>query len=258
MVSAIGLGTVKIGRNEGVKYPRPFDLPDDDAVRSLLEVAGECGVNLIDTAPAYGTSEERLGHLLPGPRENWVIVTKCGEEFAAGRSSYDFSESAIRSSIERSLKRLGTDYLDIVLIHSDGQDEHILKHVDALPTLLKMKSRGLIRAAGISTKTVAGGLLAVQSCDVIMITLNPRASADSVVAAAAQNAGVGILVKKALISGHLADSGLGRDPVHACLRYVLDTPGVHSAIVGTLNAGHLRHAVAAADAVLDESLDSKQ
>ncbi len=258
MVSAIGLGTVKIGRNQGVKYPRPFDLPDDDAVRSLLDAARECGVNLIDTAPAYGTSEERLGRLLPGPREQWVIVTKCGEEFAAGRPSFDFSESTIRRSVERSLKRLGVDHLDIVLIHSDGQDEDILQRQGALAALHDLKERGLIRAVGISTKTASGGLLAVQLCDVVMITVNPHAPADSVVAAAAHKAGVGVLVKKALVSGHLADASLGPDPVRHCLRYVLQTPGVHSAIIGTLNAEHLREAASAADAVLNDPSDSRQ
>ncbi len=64
-VSLLGLGTVKLGRNEGVKYPRPFDLPDDRSVVALLETAQSLGINLLDTAPAYGRSEERLGALRP-------------------------------------------------------------------------------------------------------------------------------------------------------------------------------------------------
>ena len=146
MVAPIGLGTVKIGRTQGVTYPQPFELPDDDAVRSLLGAAHECGVNLIDTAPAYGTSEERLGRLLPGPRDRWVIVTKCGEEFEDGRSRFDFSAPATRASVERSLRRLRTDYLDVVLIHSDGRDEAILNDEDALGELVELKRRGLICA----------------------------------------------------------------------------------------------------------------
>ena len=70
------------------------ELPSDGRVRELLARARECGVNLIDTAPAYGTSEERLGALLDD-RERWVIVTKAGEEFADGRSHFDFSPEAI-------------------------------------------------------------------------------------------------------------------------------------------------------------------
>src|SRR5690606_39506858 len=67
--SPLGLGTVKIGRNQGVKYPSGFDLPDDGQVRDLLALARGLGINLLDTAPAYGTSEERLGPLPQGRRQ---------------------------------------------------------------------------------------------------------------------------------------------------------------------------------------------
>lgn len=255
LVSPVGMGTVKIGRNEGVKYPRPFDLPDDHAVVALLDSALACGVNLIDTAPAYGTSEERLGQLLPAPRDQWVIVTKCGEQFERGRSTFDFSAAATRASVERSLRRLGTEYLDVVLIHSDGRDEAILREEGALEELIRLRESGLIRAVGISTKTPEGGRLAVQLCDVVMITLNPRTTADAPVAAAAEQAGVGVLVKKVLLSGHLGGSELGADPVQACMDHVLKAPGVHSAIIGTLNIEHLRQAVTAAERALAASSD---
>src|SRR5690606_20507720 len=67
-VSPIGLGTVKLGRNQGVKYPQGFELPNDRQARELIAQAGDLGINLIDTAPAYGISEERLGGLLHGQR----------------------------------------------------------------------------------------------------------------------------------------------------------------------------------------------
>ncbi len=114
-VSPIGLGTVKLGRNQQVKYPHSFEIPDDAAVKKLLHTALELGINVIDTAPAYGSSEERLGQLLPGNRADWHIVTKVGEEFIDGQSLFNFSPSHIQKSIERSLQRLRTDYLDTVL-----------------------------------------------------------------------------------------------------------------------------------------------
>ncbi|HHO58771.1 MAG TPA: aldo/keto reductase, partial [Thiotrichales bacterium] len=58
-VSVLGLGTVKIGRNEQVKYPEGFEIPDDRAVAGLFEQARSLGINFIDTAPAYGSSEQR-------------------------------------------------------------------------------------------------------------------------------------------------------------------------------------------------------
>ncbi|MGB5396509.1 MAG: aldo/keto reductase, partial [Gammaproteobacteria bacterium] len=85
-VSVLGLGTVKIGRNQQVKYPQGFELPDDHRVIELFELAQALGINFIDTAPAYGTSEARLGKLLP-ERHNWVLMTKVGEIFEQGTSS---------------------------------------------------------------------------------------------------------------------------------------------------------------------------
>ncbi len=59
-----------------MKYPSGFRIPDDDEARMLLKLARDLGINLIDTAPAYGRSEERLGPLLRGQRQDWVIVSK--------------------------------------------------------------------------------------------------------------------------------------------------------------------------------------
>jgi aryl-alcohol dehydrogenase-like predicted oxidoreductase len=176
-VSCLGLGTVKIGRNQGVKYPNGFDLPSDAEVRNLLATARDAGINLLDTAPAYGSSEERLGKLL-SERDKWVICSKTGEEFIKGQSLFDFSAAHTQLSVERSLRRLKTDYLDLVLIHSDGNDEHIIRQTDCMETLMKLKDKGLIRAFGLSGKTVEGGLLALQFADVVMVTCNPQETAE--------------------------------------------------------------------------------
>jgi len=150
-VSSLGLGTVKFGRNQEVKYPTGFSLPVDRAIESLLDVARENGINLLDTAPAYGSSEQRIGRLLRD-RDQWVICTKVGEEFTTGKSFFDFSAEHTRRSVERSMRDMKTDYLDIVLIHSDGEDLKILEQTDCLATLLKMQEKGQIRAIGMSTK----------------------------------------------------------------------------------------------------------
>ena len=89
-VSPLGLGTVKIGRDQGLKYPNRFQLPHDHEILALFEEARTLGINFIDTAPAYGTSEEKIGRLLPD-RQDWVIGTKVGEEFSSGKSHFDFS-----------------------------------------------------------------------------------------------------------------------------------------------------------------------
>ena len=230
MVSALGLGTVKIGRDQSVKYPDSFTIPDDSDVSRLLSQARDAGINLIDTAPAYGTSEERLGNLL-GNRKDWVIATKCGEEFEGGVSSFDFSGEHTRMSIERSLDRLNTDYLDIVLIHSDGNDEEILSKTDCVETLKACQAEGKIRTIGMSTKTVEGGLQAASLLDVVMLTYNLEQQ-DQEVLDYANAHGKGVLVKKGLMSGHAGS-------IVQSMELLFAGPGIDSVIVGTINPAHL-------------------
>ncbi len=230
-LSVIGLGTVKLGRNQDVKYPRAFEIPGDEQARELLDAAWNLGINVLDTAPAYGNSEERLGGLLAGQRDRWLIVTKAGEEFEAGHSRFDFSPAQVRASLERSLSRLRADRVDVLLIHSDGIIEQAMPD-ELWKELYRLRSAGKVRAVGVSTKTVDGAMACMPHADVLMVTLNPEANADLPVIAAARDMGVGILVKKALSSGHSSDPS-------AALSMVLGTPGVTSAIVGTINPAHL-------------------
>jgi aryl-alcohol dehydrogenase-like predicted oxidoreductase len=235
-VSCLGLGTVKLGRNQGVKYPRHFDLPNDEQVIALLDQARGLGINFIDTAPAYGSSEERLGKLMQN-RQDWIICSKVGEEFEDGVSHFDFSAQHTRRSVERSLRRLRTDYLDLVLIHSNGEDLEILEQTDCLETLLNLKDEGLIRAVGMSTKTVIGGKRALPLCDALMLTFNATTTAEEPVIDLARAQGKAILVKKAFDSGHATDQPGGPEQA---LGFVLSKPGVSSVIVGTINPEHLR------------------
>ncbi|HEX4046114.1 MAG TPA: aldo/keto reductase [Gammaproteobacteria bacterium] len=246
-VSRLGLGTVKFGRNQGVKYPEAFALPSDQDLLRLLDSAAAWGINLLDTAPAYGNSEERLGKLLQGKRQQWVIATKAGEEFINGESHFDFSPVALQHSVEHSLLRLHTDYLDVVLIHSNGEDERLIEQEGVFDTLARLKKDGKIRVFGMSTKTVAGGLRTVEEADVVMVTYNPFCRDDQAVIAAAHQQGKGVLVKKALASGHLEQfrvSGqAGHDAVKTALQFVLAEAGVSSLVLGTINVEHLREAV---------------
>ena len=249
-VSALGLGTVKLGRNTQVKYPASFTLPDDAAVRTLLTQAHALGINLLDTAPAYGNSEERLGQLLTN-RKEWVLITKTGEEFHNGASHFDFGGAHTRLSVERSLKRLRTDYLDLVLIHSDGNDDAILQQGECVAALQECKAKGLIRAIGMSTKTIAGGLRAVRELDVVMLTYNLQQQ-DNEVVALARELGKGVLVKKGLMSGHVQQQGSDVAPkslVRESLSLILQEPGIHSMIAGTINPVHM-----AANAALAKEL----
>lgn len=240
-VSQIGLGTVKFGRNQKINYPQHFELPSDKAILNLLSKTKELGINLLDTAPAYGTSEERLGTLLTD-REAWIICTKVGEEFNEGVSSFNFSAESVLSSIERSLKRLRTDYLDLVLVHSDGNDKKIIDETDIFATLGELKTKGLIRSFGMSTKTVEGGKLSVDLADTVMVTYNPIHTEEQSVIEYAHQHGKGVLIKKALASGHLNNIP-SENPVKYCMDFIFKQAGVNSVIIGTLNTHHLEQIV---------------
>jgi aryl-alcohol dehydrogenase-like predicted oxidoreductase len=247
LVSALALGTVKIGRNQGVKYPTRFELPSDGEVSRLLGLARELGINLLDTAPAYGSSMARLGSLLPGNRHDWIIVSKVGERFIDGRSHFDFSQRATMRDVEESLRLLGRDYLDAVLIHSDGDDQRILGQEGVVDALEQLKEQGKIRAHGISGKSVEGGLLALERLDLVMVTCNLGYDGELAVMGRAAQLGKGVLIKKAFDSGHGVSKG-----VEQSLRHVYAQPGVSSIIVGTVNPEHLRENVEIARRILEE------
>lgn len=242
-VSPVGFGAFKIGRNQNVKYPTGYDLPDDRAVDRLLGGVLDAGINLIDTAPAYGSSEERIGRAIGHRRDEFVLCSKVGETFTVdeeGRpvSTFDFGEASIRQSVVRSLRRLRTDCLDLLLLHSDGRDLFILRDTDAVGTLLKLKEEGLVRCVGLSGKTAAGHSAALDWADVIMAEYHAGNRGEEVVIAEAAAAGVGVLVKKGLAAGHLQPG--------PAIRFVLSNPDVSSLVVGGLNLEHIRENVAIA------------
>ena len=237
-VSILGLGTVKLGRNLGVKYPNAFTIPDDKHALEILNTAKNCGITLIDTAPAYGNSESRLGKLLPLVDNDWVICTKVGEYFNSdtGESFFDFSPEAIEKSLESSLKKLKRDVLDIVLIHSNGDDESIIRE-GALEVLEYYKKKGWLHATGMSTKTVAGGLLACEQSDVVMVTHNLSYSDELPVIRRANILNKGVLIKKAFASGHLNQTI--NEPVGEAFKEIFKHEGISSINFGSIAPKHI-------------------
>jgi aryl-alcohol dehydrogenase-like predicted oxidoreductase len=207
---------------------------------------------LLDTAPAYGVSEERLGYLLRKERREWVICTKAGEEFSRdydsdGVSNFNFEADAIRLSVERSLRRLRTDYLDIVLIHSDGNDSHLIHHHQVLHTLSTLKKEGWIRAFGMSTKTQDGGIICAREADVVMTTFNQEQEEDVQLMQCCTEHQTGVLLKKIFNSGHLLKPEYTNKTINAIIEQqmtgIFAQNAVNSAIIGTLNSQHLRNNV---------------
>jgi aryl-alcohol dehydrogenase-like predicted oxidoreductase len=145
--------------------------------------------------------------------------------------------------VENSLRRLQRDFVDIVLVHSSGEDMDIIHHSDALETLDRLKDAGLLRAYGMSTKTVEGGNWIVEHADVVMATLNLESDAELPVIRNAEQHNKGVVVKKGLQSGHAGD-------IEKSFRHVLSQPGVSSMIVGTINPAHLQDNVETCSRIL--------
>ncbi|HEY8460140.1 MAG TPA: aldo/keto reductase [Blastocatellia bacterium] len=243
--SALGLGTVKFGRNEKTKYPQPFDLPTDESIHDLLKTAVETGVNLLDTAPAYGRSEERLGEIMDrngwfGSRESWVICTKAGEEFSGGVSRYCFDPAHIQDSVSRSLYRLKTDYLDVALLHSDPEEKCLLEGPEAMDALCKLRDQGVVRLVGASCYSISGARAAIRrGAGALMLTVNKYDHTFLPLLPELESLGIGVLVKKPLNSGFLA---LTPEEASDAIRFVFErTPAELTSIVfGTLSPDHLR------------------
>jgi len=164
---------------------------------------------------------------------------KAGEDYDNQESSYNFTKEHIIDSIQRSLKRLRTDYIDLLLIHSDGDDENIINNYDVFGTLSLAKKQGLIRYYGMSTKTVAGGLLTLKHSDAAMIMYNPINTEELPVITAAHEMRKGILIKKALASGHINKIN-SSNPVQTAMDFIFKEPGISSVILGTINPQHLK------------------
>lgn len=238
-VSVIGYGAFKLGRNEGIKYAEGYALPSEAEAVRLLHAVLDLGVTLVDTAPAYGLSEARVGAALQGRRDRVVLTTKVGETFGPEGSRYDFTRAAIERSLSESLRTLRTDRLDIVFIHAHARDLDILTTSDAVETLLDARQRGWTRAIGLSVKTLEAGRAALAWADVLMVEYSPQEQSLLPLLEEAAAAGVGVVIKKGLGSGRL-------NPADA-IPFVLAAPGVGSLLISGLNLDHFRENVRIAE-----------
>lgn len=141
-VSEIGLGAWQLANPD-------WGVNDRNEALKIVQKSLEAGCNFFDTAPGYGggRSEELLGQGLKAVRKDVVICTKFGHT-SDGRT--DFSTGAIRPSIEASMKRLQTDYLDIVLMHNPPREMMDGRNASQYEEFEKLKAEGVIREYGVS------------------------------------------------------------------------------------------------------------
>ena len=220
----------------------------------MLATAADLGINAIDTAPAYGVAEARLGKLLGSETGKFHIFTKTGETLEGGVSHYDFSADVTRDSVHRSLKRLGVACLAGVALHCPADDLDSLINSPALETLSRLKETGDLTSIGASTTTLEGGLKAVALCDYVMVAYNAAYRDQESVITAAHDAGKAVVVKKGFNSG----KSLPGDPKAAVenhVRAIFDLPGTNSLAIGTINPDHLRECAVAVEQAVRGGLD---
>ena len=209
-VSEIGFGTWAIGGLTSGQTS--YGETDDDASLNALLAAFDRGINFFDTANIYGNghSEELLGRAFKEKRSKVIIASKCGYEHFG--SEYDFSEQAIRTSLENSLIRLQTDYLDLLQLHDPSVE--IAENNGLIAVLNKLRDEGKIRAFGVSVKSPSDGLKFIRpawqtiQCNFNMI--DQRALDCGLISRAAA-ANIGIIARTPLAFGFLSGNFAGKD-----------------------------------------------
>lgn len=234
----------------------------------LIQHAIEIGFNVIDTAESYKESEERIGRALGFRRDDCYIFTKCGHA-----DNFDlpaWSPQLLEASIERSLRRLRTDHLDMVFLHSCS-----LRHLqrgDVITSLQRAQQAGKVRFIGYSGDREAARFAAnCGAFDALELSLNiaDQEAIDQLIPLALKY-DMGVTAKRSLANvawkprttpldeptriyrdrlQKLRYAFLqSEDAIDIALRFAASVPGVHTAIVGTTKLGHLESNVRAVDA----------
>lgn len=265
-VSVLGYGAMEL--RGGAHAPQ---LSDGEAGR-LLNGVLDGGINLIDTSPDYGRSEELIGTHLARRRSEYVLASKCGCVPGAGMGGEHVHTAAnIRAGVEQSLKRLQTDYLDIVQFHrSLARDEFDAE--GGLSELHRLRDEGKVRFIGVSAvlPTITDQI-AMNTFDTFQIPYSALQREHEEAIAAAAGGGAGIIVRGGVAratpddwanrfyymvdtdtlrarweAGKLDELRGGMSPTAFLLRFTLSHPDVDTTIVGTSSLGHLADNLAAA------------
>lgn len=255
-VSVLGFGGAPVGY-----------LPTErEHVKRMLNQLLDDGLNLIDTAASYLGSEELIADAIGHRRDEFFLVSKCGGALD-GIDAPAWTPSLITQTVDRSLRRLRTSRLDLMLLHSCSLD--VLKQGDVLTALVAARDAGKVRFVGYSGDNDEAAYAAtLDDVAVIQTSINlaDQRNIDAVLPAARQH-NVGVMAKRPIANAAWKDisqqpgmyqeyardytvrlAAMKLDPAQLgvaswselALRFTLSQPGVTTAIVGTTNPANAR------------------
>ncbi|MDR1096705.1 MAG: aldo/keto reductase [Tannerella sp.] len=212
-VSEVAFGGVEIGVPYGIGINSKDDMLSNREAIRLLQTAVDEGVNFFDTARMYGESERIMGEAFHGKRHDVVIATKCRHFLDKDGQIPPLRELRviINKSLDKSLKALRTDYVDIFMLHQG--DIRILNSDDIAGIFENLKKEGKIRMAGISTYTTEETSLAIdKGWDVVQLPFNLMDQRQGTLFKKAYQKGIGIVVRSVLLKGLLSNRGKNLHP----------------------------------------------
>ena len=243
----------------------------------ILQAVLDAGINYIDVAVDYGEAEEHIGRCIASRRQEFFLASKCGCPLDVSRFSpsertrfgvplprlHDYSRQHIIDAVHQSLRRMKTDYLDVLQFHFSPAKE-VLEHEGAIQTLQDLKQAGKIRFLGCSS--ILPNLIdhiQMGVFDVFQIPYSALQPEHEAAIAEAAQAGAGIVIRGGVARGEpgagqgsadvwklweqaqLDELLEGMSATEFMLRFTITSPDVHTTIVGTLNPAHLQENVAA-------------
>src|SRR5437660_11947467 len=186
--------------------PRGREVTEAQA-ETILHAVLDAGINYIDTSIDYGLSEERIGRYIADRRSEYYLASKCGCLVGAApaprgqRSPHVFTRDNIRAGVEQSLRRMRTDYLDVLQFHI-SPSRKTLEEDGALETVLELKRAGAIRFVGMSgTLPNLSDHIAMGVFDVFQIPYSAVERENEALITAAAKAGAGIVVRGGAAKG---------------------------------------------------------
>jgi aryl-alcohol dehydrogenase-like predicted oxidoreductase len=256
-VSILGLGTAELGSFK----------PDQEEAEKILNEVLDNGLNVIDTADCYGNAEEIIGRTIAYRRKEFVLITKCGHRAHEGEAE-DWTPEAVEFSVERSLKRLKTDHVDVLYLHSCSA-EH-LQRDELIDALVGCRKRGLTQFIGYSGDAEEAQIsieMHVFDCLETSVNICDQQGIDWYLPNAGKE-GLGVIAKRPLANGCWRDPSsmdaftveyskiyrqrlqkmnftpeslnFDGDWTELALRFAAWQPGVDCAVVGGRNLDHIR------------------